>query len=109
MAHVGFIACAQEQPHGLARFIDHRMNLGVHAALGAAHGLRSLTATGVAGAAMHFDVSGVQEAPQTRQRQFDPAKELRKDPLARPSAVILVDAVSSRLGTVNRPPLTALT
>ena len=109
MGDVGFIARAQEQPHGLGRFIDHRVNLGVHATLGAAHGLGSLTATGIAGAAMHFDVRGVQEAPGTGQRQLDPGKEPCPDPLACPSAVILVDAVPCRLGPVNRPPFTALT
>ena len=109
MANIGFIAGAQEQPHGLTRFIDHRVDLGIHAALGAAHGLRSLTATGIARAAMHFDMRGVQKAPRTHQRQFDPGKELRKDSLACPSAVILADAVPSRLGSIDSPPLTTLT
>ena len=109
MANIGFITRAQEQPHGLGRFIDHRVNLGVQATLGAAHSLRSLTATRIARAAMHFDVRGVQEAPRTRQRQLDPGKELRPDSVACPLVVIPIDTVPSRLGSVNGPPLATLT
>lgn len=100
---------AEQEADRLSEPIDHRVNFGVHATLGAAHRLRSLSATRIARAAMQLYVSGIQKPLGTFERQLDLAKELGEDSLARPSSVILIDAVPRRLWPVNGPPFATLT
>ena len=105
---IGVITGAQQQTDRVPRLIDHRVNFGVHATLGAAHGLRSLPATRIARTAMQLNVCGIDKPLGTLERQLDLDKELSEDPLARPSAVILIDTVPGCVWPIDGTPLTSL-
>ena len=86
MGNVGVVARTQQQADRLPRLVHHRVDLRVHAALGASHRLRRLPASGIAGAAMHPHMGRIEKTPRTLQGQFDLRKELCKDALPRPAA-----------------------